>query len=999
MSTARLVLLVLASPLLAPSREAQSRKLSAPLPRAVLGDVLEQHFSPDGSRVVFRADRDRDEVVELWSVPADGSGPELKISAPMPDSGDVLDFCIAPDSATVVYRADASADEVVELWRAPIGASGGAVKIGPTLWSAGDVQAGYVVDPGSQRVLYRATYVVQPFQELFRLMSVNLSGDPVPVDLFGDLATHGTIRGFDLAPDGQHVLFVADQHDDGEWLVRRDLAALGAPEVLHSVASGVIQSGVTSTPDGSRLLFRMTMGSGASDLWSLPADGSGAPTRLSRLSGTRRGILRHEMSPDGSRVAYVADQDTFDKYELYSAPVDGSSEPVKLNGTLANSAQVRTGIGFSADGSRYVYRRDTLLGNGWAFDLFSVPSDGSAAATHLAGPPGVYDGPFHAAVGATGRVVFANLDVPRKLSSVPIDGSATPLVLDQLLSCSSFELLDGGDRVLYSSGCEGVNSGAALLVAQADGGSAPIVLESAGAYGAGGAFELDAADERVLYRREASGSGVVQAWVAPLDGSGPNLLNAPFPPNTFIGSVTAFAASNERATYLMNKQLLSVNVLGEPVAFELAPGVVATSGPGYELTHAGDRVLFVAIVPGPGLYSAPVDGSAPAIELSTGHGGSTSFVKDFRLSPDGTRVAYTLSQDGTVRLFLVPVDGSAPPVPVSGNLVPNGTVRDDYRFTPDGARLVYRADQLTDEVIELFSGDGIGPPVRLNPTLSVAADIGEFRISADGSRVIFPAHAGSYHLLSAPVDGSAPALGIAFPPTQYVRFEVCPSSPEVVYHSAAGIFRTPFDAAAPVALASFQSGPLVDLEITPDGSRAVYIADAQVRGEYELFSVALDASAPPVELSLVTAIGGDVLEFQLTPDSSRVVYRADQGVNERFDVYSVPVTTRTGLQKLDPTLASDRDVTHFRLSPDGAFVVYRADQDQNEVFELHAAPIGGQREAVRLHHALAHGDVAPDFDFTPDSRQVLFLLDRAAPNAHELHAAWIPGRARPATAR
>src|SRR5262245_61416898 len=46
------------------------------------------------------------------------------------------------------------------------------------------------------------------------------------------------------------------------------------------------------------------------------------------IVGDVQGFL---LSPDGGRVVYIADQDTDQLFELYSAPTDGSQSAVKLN--------------------------------------------------------------------------------------------------------------------------------------------------------------------------------------------------------------------------------------------------------------------------------------------------------------------------------------------------------------------------------------------------------------------------------------------------------------------------------------------------------------------------------------------------------------------------------------------------------------------------------------------------------------------------------------------
>ncbi|MGB5547798.1 MAG: LpqB family beta-propeller domain-containing protein [Polyangiales bacterium] len=63
-------------------------------------------------QVVYRV-----ENVGLFVVPSDGSTPAQRVSQPLIAGGAVLsDFAISPDGTRVVYQADADTDDVVELY-------------------------------------------------------------------------------------------------------------------------------------------------------------------------------------------------------------------------------------------------------------------------------------------------------------------------------------------------------------------------------------------------------------------------------------------------------------------------------------------------------------------------------------------------------------------------------------------------------------------------------------------------------------------------------------------------------------------------------------------------------------------------------------------------------------------------------------------------------------------------------------------------------------------
>jgi Tol biopolymer transport system component len=87
-------------------------KISGPLVTG--GNVRSAGLSPDGTWVVFQADKLRDEVFELFSVPLDGHLPPLRENQDLAPFGSAGSFQFSPDSRAVTYlaRQDTSAQEL-----------------------------------------------------------------------------------------------------------------------------------------------------------------------------------------------------------------------------------------------------------------------------------------------------------------------------------------------------------------------------------------------------------------------------------------------------------------------------------------------------------------------------------------------------------------------------------------------------------------------------------------------------------------------------------------------------------------------------------------------------------------------------------------------------------------------------------------------------------------------------------------------------------------------
>src|SRR5262249_3552913 len=142
----------------------------------------------------------------------------------------------------------------------------------------------------------------------------------------------------------------------------------------------------------------------------------------------------YAISPDSTRVVYLADEERNNRYELYSVPLDGGAPPIKLNATLPTGGNVEDGFDspflISPDSTRVVYRADQAVND--RFVLLSVPLDGSAPPVTISGAmitAGDVDfAPFALTSDGT-RVVYmadAHVDGAPELFVTPIDGSAAP---------------------------------------------------------------------------------------------------------------------------------------------------------------------------------------------------------------------------------------------------------------------------------------------------------------------------------------------------------------------------------------------------------------------------------------------------------------------------------------------------------------------------------------------------------------------------------------------
>jgi len=160
--------LLVASPLASP----QTVKLNGPLARPIGADVRGVEVDPKGKRVVYLADQEVDDQVELYSV-RPGKAP-VRLNDPLLAGTDVESFQLSPDGRRVVYMAFDGAS---------MGLRGVAAGGGPVVridgLTAGRVQR-YEIDPTSTRVVFLGSPLGNGENDLF---SAPLDGSAPAVKL------------------------------------------------------------------------------------------------------------------------------------------------------------------------------------------------------------------------------------------------------------------------------------------------------------------------------------------------------------------------------------------------------------------------------------------------------------------------------------------------------------------------------------------------------------------------------------------------------------------------------------------------------------------------------------------------------------------------------------------------------------------------------------------------------------------------------------------------
>ncbi|KAA3664299.1 MAG: hypothetical protein DWQ04_06445 [Chloroflexi bacterium] len=329
------------------------------------GDVIEYAIGPAGEdRVVFLADKNENNTNELFTVPISG-GIATQINGPLANDGDVQSFQVSTASGMVVYRANQQNNQVIELYSVPIGADNTqVVKLNPTMSLGGNV-VDFDISNDGETVIYRADAQVE---DRFELFSVPIDGpDTETVKLNGALSPSvGRVLNYKISSDDAYVVYRAIQQTPGSIelysVPLRGPAAAGAKLNDDLVENGDVTDFQIS-PNNSLVVYLADQNILSNfELFVVDITGPGNLAEQLHLPlGSNRDVNDFLISPDSLWVLYRADAASDDLWELFRASLTVPSTPnVRINMPLVGDQDVAE-FGFAPDSGRIVYIADQVL--------------------------------------------------------------------------------------------------------------------------------------------------------------------------------------------------------------------------------------------------------------------------------------------------------------------------------------------------------------------------------------------------------------------------------------------------------------------------------------------------------------------------------------------------------------------------------------------------------------------------------------------------------------
>lgn len=320
-------------------------------------------LAPDNRSVAFIGDYRQSGVQELFIVDLTGATPSTPrlLHPPGTFGRDVRTFAYAPDGRTIAFGGDLNVDGRTEVWTVDV--SNPAMPGTPTVVSSVPVvnvntQPIFYWSPDSALLAYRGVFQIAGRQDLYVTRPGSTTGHTevsTLTDRFSDVVD------VVWSPTSNGLAYVADQDVDNQfeayYALRIGTGLAPALRVSAVRSGGDVRSGrMGISADGTRLAYIANQDSFADELYLVTLGAMPSPpVRLNPQLANSQDVVDVEWSPTATRLVYVSDQERSGRDEAYVVDLSGAAPttPAKVNLPIANNADVRVGptnLAWSPDG-------------------------------------------------------------------------------------------------------------------------------------------------------------------------------------------------------------------------------------------------------------------------------------------------------------------------------------------------------------------------------------------------------------------------------------------------------------------------------------------------------------------------------------------------------------------------------------------------------------------------------------------------------------------------
>lgn len=794
--------------------------------------------------------------------------------------------------------------------------------------------------------------------------------------------TGGTVDNFTILPNSSRIVFLASAEISGVkelYSVNIDGSNLTKLSDNAIATGGLTTSGTQGyqvTVDGTRILYRWRYSSAFPyELYSVLASG-GSTLKINNNLPAGRSVRNYILSPNSAYVAYTADESTLNLVELFVSPV-GASTPTKVSGALIAAGDVYSNdsvMTFTPDSTKVIYTADDSVDE--VYNIFSVNLDGTGLTQLNSAVAGTRDAQASTFDAGDGKIYYlsdVSADNVYSLFSVNPDGTNRTLLVSNFATYPGYANLPWTPpaNMIWKTSVAGVlvmllNDGLFYRV-NMDGSGATLLTPSV----AGEVFiglKMNTTGTGFYYQSSSNPGGQFRKiYYINIDGTGNSNVFASFPTESQLTSVSSVSATGRvlvnspiRTVLIHPSTFSKTDILGASPSF--ISQYVSADTAVHLMTSDNQKVVSRQLLS---------DGSSFGIFAANASDGSNRTllsptvptappIVSFWLAPDNQTVHILTSPDpvfGSIEIYRVNLDGTGWTKTSRGG--PDIRNFYDFRYSAVGGYMVYEARQDHAFLNELYAAknDGTGF-VKLNQNLFSNGDVREWKISPTSTKVVYVAQQTTLNvsdLYTVNLDGSG-------------NTKINPALPS----------------GGNVEGLTYSS----NIDISPNGSKIIYIADQVTDEVYELFAVNWDGSGF-LKLNSALTSGGDVYLHRITPNSQSVVFSASLDSSSMIELYKVNIDG-SGQTKLSGTLVSGGNVGEFQISNDSQYVVFRADKVTDTIDEIFSTKLNGSA-AVKLNRNIVAGGSIRTFQITSDSQRVIYTADAEIAGLVEIYSVKMDG--------
>ena len=310
------------------------------------------------------------------------------------------------------------------------------------------------------------------------------------------------------------------------------------------------------------------------------------------------------------------------------------------------------------------------------------------------------------------------------------------------------------------------------------------------------------------------------------------------------------------------------------------------------------------------LYTVSINGGAVFNVSLIAPANRPEVFDDYEWAPNSTRIAYRANNllsgptGGNIELFTNNEFGSSQITVSIAPVIGQDVI--EFAWSPDSLQLAYNANVIVsrEQQFDLFTTSPISQDnIRLTGSLPAFANANTITWSPNSLLVAYLADVNLIEINE--------------------LFVADPTNP-------------PVGAPVPISGSLVTGGQVTDYAWSPDSFQLAYLADQFVDEQFELYTALTFGNQLPIVVSQLTLDGSDVIDFAWSPDlsiSNRIAYVADQDVVGVFELYSVSPNGSSNTN-ISGGLNPGEEVIDFEWAPNAALIAYQSNQDDITKFEL-----------------------------------------------------------------